>query len=62
MIVPTVEFPPVMPFTLQVTAVFVLPVTLAVNCFVVPLVTLANEGDIATVMGAAVTVTVAEEN
>jgi hypothetical protein len=33
-IVPTVVFPPFTPFTLQVTAVFVVPVTLAVNCCV----------------------------
>jgi hypothetical protein len=35
-IVPTVEFPPEAPFTLQVTAVFDVPVTAAVNCCVLP--------------------------
>jgi hypothetical protein len=33
--VPTVAFPPLTPSTYQVTAVFVVPVTVAVNCFVV---------------------------
>ena len=33
-IVPTVEFPPVTLFTSQVTAVFDVPVTVAVNCCV----------------------------
>jgi hypothetical protein len=33
-IVPTVEFPPVTPFTCQVTAVLEVPVTVAVNCCV----------------------------
>ena len=32
MTVPTVVFPPVTPSTDQVTAVFVVPVTVAVNC------------------------------
>ena len=32
--VPSVEFPPLMPFTVQVTAVFVVPLTVAVNCCV----------------------------
>ncbi|MBK5295264.1 MAG: hypothetical protein JJE04_26755 [Acidobacteriia bacterium] len=32
--VPTVEFPPAIPFTDQVTPVFVALLTLAVNCFV----------------------------
>jgi hypothetical protein len=31
-IVPTVEFPPAMLFTAQLTAVFDVPVTVAVNC------------------------------
>jgi hypothetical protein len=31
-IVPTLEFPPGLPFTLQVTPVFLAPVTVAVNC------------------------------
>lgn len=34
--VPTAEFPPGTPFTLQVTAVFDEPVTVAVNCCVLP--------------------------
>jgi hypothetical protein len=33
-IVPTDEFPPVTPFTCQVTAVLEVPVTVAVNCCV----------------------------
>ena len=40
MIEPTVAFPPATPFTLQVTSVFVLPVTVAVYCDEVPSVTL----------------------
>ena len=35
-IVPTVEFPPEVPFTLQVTAVSDVPVTVAVNCCDLP--------------------------
>jgi len=31
-IVPTIEFPPAMPFTFQFTAVFDVLVTVAVNC------------------------------
>ncbi len=31
LIVPTVEFPPATPFTFQLTAVFVVPVTVATN-------------------------------
>ena len=31
---PTVELPPAMPFTVQVTAVFVVPAIVAVNCCV----------------------------
>jgi hypothetical protein len=37
---PTVAFPPAKPFTLQVTSVFALPVTVAVYCDEVPSVTL----------------------
>jgi hypothetical protein len=37
---PTAVFPPATPFTLQVTAVFALPVTVAMYCDVVPSVTL----------------------
>jgi hypothetical protein len=60
-IVPVVEFPPVAPFTCQVTAVFDVFVTVAVNCCVNPTCTLAVVGAIATVTGGgAVTVTVAE--
>jgi hypothetical protein len=36
---PTVVFPPATPFTLQVTAVFVLPVTVAMYCAEVASVT-----------------------
>ena len=35
-IVPTVKFPPAMPFTVQVTAVFDVPVTVALNCWAAP--------------------------
>jgi hypothetical protein len=31
---PTVELPPTMPFTTQETVVFVVPLTVAVNCWV----------------------------
>ena len=48
-IVPTVEFPPEMPFTLHVTAVFDVPVTVAVNCCVFPSNTLELEDDTITV-------------
>ena len=34
--VPNVEFPPATPFTLQLTAVFDVPVIVAVNCCVLP--------------------------
>jgi hypothetical protein len=37
---PTVALPPATPFTLQVTSVFALPVTVAVYCDEVPSVTL----------------------
>ena len=40
MITPTDALPPVMPFTLQITAVFELPVTVAEYCDAVPSVTL----------------------
>jgi hypothetical protein len=43
--VPTVEFPPAMPLTLQVTAVFVVPLTVAVNCCVWETTTDALTGD-----------------
>ena len=35
-IVPTIEFPPDTPFTVQLTAVFDVPFTVAVNCCVLP--------------------------
>jgi hypothetical protein len=49
--VPTVEFPPTILLTLQVTAVFEVPVTLAVNCLEPP-------KDNETVLGVMVTLTV----
>jgi hypothetical protein len=51
--VPTVEFPPVTPFTLQVTAVFEEPVTVAVNCRVAEAVTETAGGATVTVTGLA---------
>ena len=57
-IVPTVLFPPVKPFTDQVTAVFVVPLTVAENCWVWPTSRDALVGDIPTEMGEAI-VTVA---
>jgi len=39
-----VEFPPVIPFTCHVTAVFVVPVTVAVNACALPALTLADVG------------------
>jgi hypothetical protein len=54
--VPTVEFPPATPFTVQVTAVFAAFFTVAVNCLVVVTGTPALEGATVTVTpGAAVT-------
>jgi hypothetical protein len=47
-ITPTVEFPPDTPFTCQVTAVFVVPVTVAVNCCVARVASVANDGEIET--------------
>ena len=44
-IVPTVELPPATPLTLQLTAVFDVPVTVAVNCCVLPSNTLELEDD-----------------
>ena len=46
--VPTVELPPETLFTLQATDLFVDPVTVAVNCWVFPAVTVAVAGLIAT--------------
>jgi hypothetical protein len=48
-IVPTVEFPLETPFTLQVTAVFDVPVTAAVNCCVLPSNTLELDDETKTV-------------
>src|SRR5271154_2827567 len=45
---PAVRLPPVTPFTCHVTLVFVLPVTLAVNCCVPKFATLAAAGDTVT--------------
>ena len=60
-IVPSVEFPPVMPFTDQVTAVLEVPLTVAVNCCVCPTWTDALVGDIVIeTMGAIVTVASAD--
>jgi hypothetical protein len=42
-IVPTVEFPPETPLTLQATAVFDVPVTVAVSCCALPSNTLELE-------------------
>jgi hypothetical protein len=56
---PTVGLPPTMLFTLQMTAVFVVPVTVAMNCRVAPIWTVAEVGEMATAMGAVI-VTVAE--
>jgi hypothetical protein len=46
--VPNCAFPPAMLFTCHCTAVFVEPVTAAVNCCVVPAVTVAIDGDTVT--------------
>ena len=51
-IVPTVAFPPAIPFTFQVTAVLEVPLTVAVNCFEVETATDALVGDIDTETGA----------
>jgi hypothetical protein len=50
LIVPTVEFPPVTPLTCHVTAVLVVPVTVAANCCELPALTFAEVGDTVTVM------------
>ena len=55
--VPTVEFPPVTPSTDQVIVGFAWPLTVAVNCWVAPVIITALVGEMAT--PAAVTVTVA---
>ena len=46
--VPTVEFPPVIPFTLQDTAVLEVPPTVAVNCCIWETITEALAGDTVT--------------
>ena len=51
-IVPTVELPPMMPLTLQITEVFELPVTVAVYCEVVPGVTLVGPLSLSFTLGA----------
>jgi len=50
LIVPIVEFPPIMPLTCHVTAVLVVPVTVAANCCELPALTFAELGDTVTVM------------
>ena len=60
LIVPVVAFPPVTLFTCHVTAVFAVPETVAVNCCVRPVVTVAVLGlTVTTTAGGAVTVTTA---
>src|SRR5665213_3272532 len=49
MIVPTVALPPAMPLTSQLTAVFNVPVTVAVNAMLLPSATTATLGEIVTV-------------
>jgi hypothetical protein len=51
LMVPNVEPPPVTPFTFQVTDLFVVLVTVAVNCFVVFTRTLALVGEMLTPTG-----------
>jgi len=58
LIVPTVAFPPLTPLTCHVTAVFAVFPTVAVNCCVSEVTTVAVLGLTATVTGG-VTVTVA---
>jgi hypothetical protein len=48
-IVPTVEFPPATPFTPQVTTVFDVPVSVAVNCSMFPSSTLELEDETVTI-------------
>src|SRR5437660_679950 len=50
-IVPVVVFPPVTPFTCQVTAVLLVFCTVAVNCCVPPVVTVAEVGEMETTTG-----------
>jgi hypothetical protein len=48
-IVPSIEFPPEIPFTLQLTSGLDVPVTVAVNCCMLPSNTLEAEDVTATV-------------
>ena len=48
---PTVELPPATPLTSQVTAVFVLPLTVALNCCVVWVWRVALVGEMETLTG-----------
>ena len=50
-IVPAAALPPGVPFTCQVTAVFVVPVTVAMNCVLAPGPTVAVAGVTVTVIG-----------
>ena len=50
-IVPAAVFPPVTPFTCQVTAVLLVFCTVAVNCRVSPVLTVAEVGEIVTLTG-----------
>lgn len=47
--VPTVEFPPAVPFTCHVTALLVAFVTVAMNCCSAPAPSVAEVGEIATI-------------
>ena len=58
--VPTVEDPPAMSLTSQLTAVLTVPLTVAVNERVAPSPTVAVVGLTATVIGAVLTVTATE--
>ena len=58
--VPTVEFPAVIPFTCQVTEVLLLLTTVAVNFCVFPPAKEAESGEMATLTGETVRVTFAE--
>jgi hypothetical protein len=59
-IVPKVALPLAIPFTCQVTAVFVAPVTVAVNCAESPSLTVAEVGAILTLTTCTVTVALAD--
>jgi hypothetical protein len=50
-IVPAAALPPAVPFTCQVTAVFVVPVTVAVNCVLAPGLSVAVAGVTVMVIG-----------